>query len=130
LVQWEVARRRAGVGGATMMTAQWWPWFEFGLVRKVSAASFRPRPSVDAGLMTISRRPEPLVAYADRRRYQAMVHHVFTGRGHGIAQILNRQLPRASVRNWLRDNKVGPNALPRDLSAAQWAALFGALAGA
>lgn len=26
LVQWEVARRRAAVGGATMMTAQWWPW--------------------------------------------------------------------------------------------------------
>jgi 23S rRNA (adenine-N6)-dimethyltransferase len=28
LVQWEVARRRAAVGGATMMTAQRWPWFE------------------------------------------------------------------------------------------------------
>ncbi len=26
LVQWEVARRRAGVGGASMLTAQWWPW--------------------------------------------------------------------------------------------------------
>jgi 23S rRNA (adenine-N6)-dimethyltransferase len=74
LVQWEVARRRAGVGGATMMTAQWWPWFEFGLVRKVSASSFRPRPSVDGGLITIRRRADPLVAPSDRRRYQAMVH--------------------------------------------------------
>jgi 23S rRNA (adenine-N6)-dimethyltransferase len=124
LVQWEVARRRAAVGGATMMTAQWWPWFEFGLVRKVSASSFRPQPSVDGGLMTISRRADPLVDATDRRRYQAMVHQVFTGRGHGIAQILARRLPRTSVRNWLRDNKVGPKALPRDLSAAQWAALF------
>ena len=95
------------------MTAQWWPWFEFGLVRRVSASSFRPRPSVDGGLMTISRRADPLVAHADRRRYQAMVHQVFTGRGHGIAQILDRRLPRTSVRNWLRDNKVGPKALPR-----------------
>ena len=129
LVQWEVARRRAAVGGATMMTAQWWPWFEFGLVRKVSASSFRPRPIVDGGLMTISRRADPLVDAADRRRYQAMVHQVFTGRGHGIAQILARSLPRTSVRNWLRDNKVGPKALPRDLSPAQWADLF-ALAGA
>ena len=130
LVQWEVARRRAGVGGATMMTAQWWPWFEFGLVRKVSASSFRPRPSVDGGLMTIRRRADPLVAPSDRRRYQAMVHRVFTGRGHGIAQILNRQMPRATIRNWLRDNKVKPMALPRDLSAAQWAALFVGLTGA
>jgi 23S rRNA (adenine-N6)-dimethyltransferase len=130
LVQWEVARRRAGVGGATMMTAQWWPWFEFGLVRRVSASSFRPRPSVDGGLMTIRRRADPLVAPSDRRRYQAMVHRVFTGHGRGIAQILYRQMPRRSVRNWLRDNKVGPKALPRDLSAAQWADLFVALAGA
>ena len=36
LVQWEVARRRAGVGGATMMTAQW------ALVRVLPAW---PRPS-------------------------------------------------------------------------------------
>jgi 23S rRNA (adenine-N6)-dimethyltransferase len=130
LVQWEVARRRAAIGGATMMTAQWWPWFEFGLVRKVSASSFRPQPSVDGGLMTITRRAVPLVDTGDRRRYQAMVHQVFTGRGHGIAQILNRQMPRASVRKWLRDNKVGPMALPRDLSPEQWAALFVELAGA
>jgi 23S rRNA (adenine-N6)-dimethyltransferase len=52
------------------------------------------------------------------------VHQVFTGRGHGIAQILARRLPRASVRNWLRDNRVRPNALPRDLSAENWADLF------
>jgi 23S rRNA (adenine-N6)-dimethyltransferase len=124
LVQWEVARRRAAVGGATMMTAQWWPWFEFGLVRKVSASSFRPQPSVDGGLMTISRRADPLVDGADRRRYQAMVHQVFTGRGHGIAQILTRQMPRASVGSWLRNNGVRASALPRDLSSAQWVDLF------
>jgi Ribosomal RNA adenine dimethylase len=62
LVQWEVTRRRAAVGGATMMTAQWWPWFEFGLVQWVSAPSFTPQPSVDGGLMTISRRADSRTA--------------------------------------------------------------------
>jgi 23S rRNA (adenine-N6)-dimethyltransferase len=124
LVQWEVARRRAAVGGATMMTAQWWPWFEFAVVRKVSADSFRPRPSVDGGLMTIRRSDDPLVDAADRHRYQAMVHQVFTGRGHGIAQILDRQIPRQLARQWLRDNGIRASALPRDLSAAQWADLY------
>jgi 23S rRNA (adenine-N6)-dimethyltransferase len=124
LVQWEVARRRAAVGGATMMTAQWWPWFEFALVRRVSADSFRPKPSVDGGLMTIRRRADPLVDTHDRRRYQKMVHQVFTGRGRGMAQILAHQMPRRNARQWLRDNKVGPTALPRDLSAERWAALF------
>ncbi|WP_102142216.1 23S ribosomal RNA methyltransferase Erm [Mycobacterium hubeiense] len=120
LVQWEVARRRAAVGGATLMTAQWWPWFEFALARKVSADAFRPRPSVDGGLMTITRRVEPLVDDRDRRRYQAMVHQVFTGRGHGIAQILGRRIPR----QWLLNNGIRPRALPRDLTAVQWVSLF------
>jgi 23S rRNA (adenine-N6)-dimethyltransferase len=124
LVQWEVARRRAAVGGATMMTAQWWPWFEFGLVQKVSASSFRPRPSVDGGLMTISRRADPLIDAADRRRYQAMVRQVFTGRGHGIAEIVGHCMPHTAVRSWLRDNGIRAAALPRDLSVAQWIALF------
>ncbi|MEI5101581.1 rRNA adenine N(6)-methyltransferase family protein [Streptomyces sp. PmtG] len=53
LVQWEVARRRAGVGGATLMTAQWWPWYAFGLDRRVPSAAFRPRPAVDGGLLTV-----------------------------------------------------------------------------
>ena len=129
LVQWEVARRRAAIGGATMLTAQWWPWFEFGLVRRVSADSFRPKPSVDGGLMTISRRTNPLVDIGDRRRYQAMVHQVFTGRGRGIVQILDRRLPYRITRQWLRDNGVRASALPRDLTAAQWAALFPATRG-
>ena len=124
LVQWELARRRAAIGGATMMTARWWPWFELGLVQRVSANSFRPRPSVDGGVLTVSRRAEPLVDARDRRRYQSTVHQVFTGRGNGIAQILDRQLPPRVARQWLRDNGIRACALPRDLDARQWVDLF------
>ena len=48
------------------------------LPRKVPADSFRPKPSVDGGLITIGRRADPLVDAGDRGRYQAMVHQVFT----------------------------------------------------
>lgn len=127
MVQWEVARRRAAVGGATMMTAQWWPWYEFSLARRVSAGSFRPRPSVDGGLLRITRRADPLVDARERRRYQALVHRVFTGRGRGMEQILRHLTPRDVARKWLHANAVDPSALPRDLTAAQWAALFAAV---
>jgi 23S rRNA (adenine-N6)-dimethyltransferase len=76
--------------------------------------------------MTISRRADPLVDATDRRRYQAMVHQVFTGRGHGIAQILARGPGQLNTRQWLRDNTVRASALPRELSAVQWADLFAA----
>jgi 23S rRNA (adenine-N6)-dimethyltransferase len=49
-----------------------------------------------------------------------MVHRVFTGRGHGIAQILGGQV----TRKWLHENGIHPLALPRDLTAGQWAALY------
>jgi 23S rRNA (adenine-N6)-dimethyltransferase len=79
--------------------------------------------------MTVRRRADPLIDFKDRRRYQSMVHQVFTGRGHGIAQILDRgPLPR-NTRQWLRDNKIRASALPRDLSATQWADLFASSSG-
>ncbi|WRO40081.1 23S ribosomal RNA methyltransferase Erm [Mycobacterium canetti] len=61
LMQWEVARRRAGVRGATMMTAQGWPWLDFALMQRIPATTFRPRPDVDGDLLTNTRRTEPLV---------------------------------------------------------------------
>lgn len=123
LTQWEVARRRAGVGGATMMTAQWWPWFEFHLAGRIPAASFAPKPTVDGGLFSIRRRHEPLIATGDRRQYQAFVHTVFTGRGRGLGQILPRcGVPKA--KEWLPRHGYSPQSLPRDLDAVAWAELF------
>ncbi|MFF0448354.1 23S ribosomal RNA methyltransferase Erm [Streptomyces sp. NPDC004609] len=127
LVQWEVARRRAGVGGATLMTAQWWPWFTFRLVRRVPASAFRPRPSVDGGLLTMTRRDAPLVAPAELKEYQDLVHRVFTGKGRGLARIVATAapgLPGESIRCWIRRHGIGPAALPKNLTAEQWADLF------
>ncbi len=124
VVQWEVARRRAGVGGATLLTASWWPWYEFAVHARIPARAFRPVPSVDGGLLTATRRPEPLVA--DRKGYQRFVSRVFTGPGRGLGEILLRtgQVPRPVLRGWLRAHRVSPHALPRDLTARQWADLW------
>lgn len=127
LVQWEVARRRAGVGGATLMTAQWWPWYEFGLVRRVPAAAFRPRPHVDGGLFTITRREPPLLPRAEQKRYQDFAHRVFTGRGRGLPRIIAAaapELPAQRLAQWVSQHDIGPGQLPKDLSAEEWADLF------
>jgi len=124
LVQWEVARRRAGVGGASMMTASWWPWYEFDLHTRVPARAFRPVPAVDGGLITIRRREQPMVAA--RKPYQRFVREVFTGRGRGIRDIVARtsHVDRRKLDRWLCENAVSPRALPKDLTAVQWAALW------
>ncbi len=124
LVQWEVARRRAGVGGASMLTAAWWPWYAFEVHARVPARAFRPAPSVDGGLLTMTRRAVPLVA--ERGPYQDLVRRVFTGRGRGLTEILERtgRLDRQAVRAWASDTRVTPHALPKDLTAGQWASLW------
>ncbi|MET7298629.1 23S ribosomal RNA methyltransferase Erm [Embleya sp. NPDC005575] len=125
LVQWEVARRRAGVGGATMLTAAWWPWYEFALHARVPARAFRPMPSVDGGLMSITRRDAPLVE-GRRGPYQELVRQVFTGPGRGLREILTRtgRFAGPALREWFGDERLAPYALPKELTAGQWAALW------
>lgn len=127
LVQWEVAHRRAAVGGATMMTAQSWPWYTFQLVGRIPAAAFTPRPGVDAGLMTITRRTVPLVNTAQRKQYSAFVHAVFTSKGSGLRQILPRVADasaKGGVMTWITQQRLSNSSLPRDLTPEQWAEIF------
>ena len=127
LVQWEVARRRAGVGGATMMTAQWAPWFTFTLHSRVPARAFTPRPGVDGGILTLHRREHPLVPPARRRQFHALVHRVYTGPGRGLAQILARTTALSSpqaAQAWLRGHGMTAAGLPKDLPVEAWVDLF------
>jgi 23S rRNA (adenine-N6)-dimethyltransferase len=126
LTQWEVARKRAGVGGGTMMTAQSAPWFEFRLHDRVPARHFRPMPSVDGGVLGITRRASPLVEARDRMRSDRFVRDMFTGAGGDLTAIIQRSagLSRRTARVVLRDLGVADNALPRDLRPAQWVALW------
>lgn len=127
LVQWEVARRRAGVGGATLMTAQWSPWFTFELGQRVPARAFTPAPGVDGGMLIITRRKAPLLAKRQRKSFQAMAYKVFTGRGRGIVQITSRAKlfnhPR-EAHLWASDSGLDRFALPKDLSTDQWVDLY------
>jgi len=122
LVQWEVARRRAGVGGASMMTAQWLPWFDFTLHGRVPARAFTPPPGVDGGLMRIHRREHPLLPVREGRPFHALVHRVYTGRGRGLAEILGRttDLDTATRAMLLRRHGIDGSDLPRDMTAAAW----------
>lgn len=126
LTQWEVARKRAGVGGGTMMTAQAAPWFEFALHGRVPAHRFRPMPSVDGGILSITRRGSPLVPLDERRAYDRFVRDVFTARGRGLLAIVQGVTgrPRSSVTRAFAGLGIDPAWLPRGLSAEQWAALW------
>lgn len=125
LVQWEVARRRAGVGGSTMMTAQWQPWFSFHLEGRMPATAFTPRPGVDGGILHIQRHGRPAIPRGQRKHYQGLVHAVFTGRGRGLGQILARNTALGrGAESWLRRHGLRRDALPGTMPASAWIDLF------
>lgn len=126
LTQWEVARKRAGIGGGTMMTAQTAPWFTFTLHGRVHAHHFTPRPSVDGGIIAIHRRPRALLAHRRRRDYESFVRSVFTGRGGTIQRVVQQTigLRRDHAGRVLSEIGVSSRGLPRDLCPEQWVALY------
>ncbi len=98
LVQWEVAKKRAGVGGTTQLTAQWWPWLSFTLDR-----GFPPRLSTlvrrwTAGSSWSTGANVPCWPPGSGAGYQRWVRQVFTGGGRGLPDILARtgRLTRAA----------------------------------
>lgn len=126
LTQWEVARKRAGVGGGTLLTAQAAPWFAFTLHGRVPSHAFRPAPSVDGGILSITRRGAPLVPLAQKHSYERFVGNMFTARGRGMAAVLATvcRSPRPTAKRRLTEAGVSVDALPRDLAPQQWADLW------
>jgi 23S rRNA (adenine-N6)-dimethyltransferase len=83
IVQWQVARARvrAGNGPPTdLLGARWGPWWTFRRGRRLPAACFRPRPSVDAAVLVATRRPTPLLPVAVSKRYASFVARAFRSR--------------------------------------------------
>ncbi|MEN3263554.1 MAG: rRNA (adenine-N6)-dimethyltransferase, partial [Pseudonocardia sp.] len=85
------------VGGTTLLTASWWPWYEFALAGRVPSTAFRPRPGVDGGILVVGRRPVSLVDPSDRAAYQHLVREAF--RGDRLLPALRGVFPGA--RRWL-----------------------------
>jgi len=128
LVQWEVARKRAAVGGATLMTAQSAPWFSTRLDLRVPARAFRPVPSVDAGVLCLERRPDPLVPMRQRAAYEQLCRGIFSGRGRGLRQVLLRAgVPARVADAWLATSGCRATDLPRDVPPEAWAVLWNRL---
>jgi 23S rRNA (adenine-N6)-dimethyltransferase len=75
VVQWQVARGRAT--SKDLLATTWGPWWCFERGRRLPAALFRPPPSDDAGVLTISRRTPALLRTDERDGYAQFVRRAF-----------------------------------------------------
>ncbi|MFE9655968.1 ErmE/ErmH/ErmO/ErmR family 23S rRNA (adenine(2058)-N(6))-methyltransferase [Micromonospora sp. NPDC006431] len=125
LTQREYARRRTGHGGRwTRLTILTWPEYAWRSVGTVPRTAFRPVPRVDAGILRIERRPEPLLSPAELPAYRRLVEVGFGGVGGSLAASLRRHHPRTRVDGALRALRLPPETLVGAVWPEQWLTLF------
>jgi 23S rRNA (adenine-N6)-dimethyltransferase len=61
VLDWRAAVSLAAVHPPSRQSIGWQPWFEFLLLRRLPASSFSPEPAVDAAVVSVRRRAQPLV---------------------------------------------------------------------
>jgi 23S rRNA (adenine-N6)-dimethyltransferase len=121
IVQYEAARKRAGVWPSSLRSLVWAPWWELTLPRHVRSACFEPRPAVDAGVLTVRRRRPPLLEQTERAGYEALIGRAFHGPG-PLPGALG--LPGLAWKRFARERGLARDAAPRDLDVFDWIALF------
>jgi 23S rRNA (adenine-N6)-dimethyltransferase len=126
IVQWELAHKHSVVWPATLRGTYWRAWFDVGIVARLSRHAFAPPPTVDAAVLRVSRRPDPLMPPAAHRSYQRVLEHGFESRSR-LRRALRPWLTERHVRRIATLRGFDPNATARDLDARQWAHLFEAV---
>lgn len=125
LTQLEYARKRSGAYGRwTRLTVLNWPEFSWRLAGRVPRTAFRPVPRVDAGILRIERRREPLLPVAALPAYRRMVELGFDGAGGSLAASLGRRYPRARLTAALRATRLDPATPVGHVWPEQWLVLF------
>jgi 23S rRNA (adenine-N6)-dimethyltransferase len=104
-----------------------WPWLSWRLAGRIPRSAFRPVPAVDAGILTLHRRAEPLLPAASRAAWERAVTLGFGGVGGSLHASLRPLYPRARLDTALAAAGVGPREVVAFVPPEAWLALFTAL---
>ncbi len=128
ITQLEYARKRTGAYGRwSLLTVSTWPEVQWELLGTISRAQFRPVPRVDAGILRLSRRAEPLISGGRLGAYRRMVQAGFSGVGGSLQASLRRQYPAAVLSAAFQAAGIGPRTVVAFVSPPQWLELFRSL---
>jgi 23S rRNA (adenine-N6)-dimethyltransferase len=122
IVQWELATKRAATWPSTLQGVYWGAWWTLAVVGRLAPAAFSPPPSVSAALLAIERRAPALVPSGEHRAYEAFLRVSWSDRP--LRRALRGAVGTRELKRLAADHGFDERALPRDLDARQWAALY------
>jgi 23S rRNA (adenine-N6)-dimethyltransferase len=125
ITQLEYARKRTGdYGRWTLLTIQTWPWMEWRLQGRIGRQAFRPVPAVDAGVLALRRRSQPLIAAREREGWLRMVASGFSGIGGSLYASLRRHYTRRSVDRAFAAARLDRATVVAFVAPEQWVSLY------
>lgn len=128
ITQLEYARKRTGgYGRWTQLTVSTWPQFSWELVGSIARTEFRPVPRVDAAILRLVRRAEPLVSPPRLAAYRRLVQAGFSGVGGSVQASLRRSYPPDLVAAACGEAGVDRRTVVAYVSPDQWMQIFLAL---
>ena len=128
IVQWEFAAKHGAVWPATLRSSYWRAWYDVAPARRIDRTAFAPPPSVDAGVLAVARRGEPLVPIAAHAAYWSFLSATFSSR-QPVRRCLQPALSPLQVKRLAPALGFSLAAHASDLDAHQWAGLFEAARG-
>ncbi len=130
ITQLEYARKRAGgYGRWSLLTVTTWPQFRWELTGTIARTQFRPVPRVDAGVLQLERRAEPLISPARQAAYRRLVQAGFSGVGGSVQASLRRTYPPDRVAAACASAGVDRRTVVAYVSPDQWVEIFRVLDG-
>jgi 23S rRNA (adenine-N6)-dimethyltransferase len=130
ITQLEYARKRTGgYGRWTQLTVSTWPQFSWQLAGTIARTEFRPVPRVDAGILRLARRSEPLVSRARLAAYRRLVQAGFSGVGGSVQASLRRSYPPEQVAAACGEAGVDRRTIVAYVGPDQWVQIFLTLDG-
>ena len=103
----------------------WAPWWQFSIAARIPSSAFTPRPSVDAALLTISKRTTPLLSDHDAPTFARFARGAWTARDVGTA--MKPLIPARRLRILSRKHRFSLHAPPSELDVQHWIVLFRAM---
>jgi 23S rRNA (adenine-N6)-dimethyltransferase len=125
ITQLEYARKRTGgYGRWSLLTVSTWPQVSWELRGTLPRTLFRPVPRVDAGVLHLARRPEPLISPARQGAYRKLVRAGFSGVGGSVQASLRLAYPADRVATACGAVGVGRRVVVGYVSPDQWVQIF------
>jgi len=128
ITQLEYAKKRTGgYGRWSLRTIETWPWYSWELRGRIPRHEFRPVPRVDAGVLHVVRRAQPLVPAGKSVAYGQLVEIGFGGVGGTLYKSLSRRYPAGRVAAAFQEAGVGREAVVAFVRPDEWLAISAVL---